>query len=114
MKASVSYNYQKISSAFMVFSAIIFAMVDYIFSNNFFDLDFAFFVPISIVSFVMFVFSFGIYSYLRATVLFSDYVKSKNLSSLFSNVVLFINIFTCIAVVIAITYIHFLTFISLN
>lgn len=114
MRASLSYHYQKLTSALMVISLIVLSVVDFIFSANSFDWDFAFFVPVSIVSFIVFIFAFGIYSYLRGNVLFLDYVKSRNLANFFSSIILFINIFTCVSALVAIIYIHFSVFISLS
>jgi len=114
MRASLSYHYQKLTSAFMVLAGLVFIMTDVVFASDLFDWDFAFFVPVSIVSFIVFIFCFGIYSYLRANVLFLDYVKSRHLSNFFSNIVLFINLFTCVSALVAVIYIHFSVFISLS
>ena len=113
MKPSFSYHCQKLTSLFMVVSFVIFTMSDVIFNSSIpFSFNFALFVPISTVACSIFIVSFGIYSYLRAVTLFGDYVKSANARLIYSNIILFVNLFTCTAGLIALLYIHFSSLIS--
>ncbi len=113
MKPSFSYHCQKVTSLFMVISCVIFLLSNEIFnSSTAFSFNFALFVPISTVACSLFIVCFGIYSYLRAVTLFGDYVKSTNARLIYSNIILFINLFTCTAGLIALMYIHFSSLIS--
>jgi hypothetical protein len=111
MRASLSYHYQKITSSFIILSAFIFAVSYFVIPSSSLQTT-SLILPIRIVALIIFVFCFGIYSYLRAITLFGDYVKSGVLRSIISNIILFVNLFTCTSALVALIYIHFLSLIS--
>lgn len=110
MRASLSYHHQKITSMFIVISFAIFTLCCLIIKPS--SPVNSLLYPVRIASFITFIVSFGIYSYLRAITLFGDYIKCSMLRSVIANIVLFVNLFTCVAVLVAILYIHFYSMIS--
>lgn len=67
----------------------------------------SFFSAIRLTAFLLFLYSFCFYSYLRGIVLFGDYVKTNFIRNVLSSMILFVNFFTCITLTLALLYIHF-------